>query len=333
MVLTGVLMIVAGLIPIALANREVVFPDFSRYTLISFTGAVLVAAGILWLFPAFFRNLLIIWLISIAVMTQFLNGAKAAHDTRILRDFWWQVAWRAPGIELNTTLIAYYPEVVIQEDYFVWGPANLLYFPASRNPEYIQPGLYASIPNELTVERVLTQEPQIYDRRRGIITYANPRNALILSQPSINSCLHIFDGEYPGISNIEPENIRAMAPFSEIDHVLTEVSPPPVPSIIFGSEPEHGWCYYYQKASLALQKKKWQEIISTYTIIQRLGLSPSDQTEWYPFLEGMVRTHQYKLAKDVIEYFNDSSSVCKFLLNLPELPKENYADLNDEICP
>jgi hypothetical protein len=76
-----------------------------------------------------------------------------------------------------------------------------------------------------------------------------------------------------------------MAPYSEIDHILPEAESHMPPSIVFGSEPPHGWCFYYEKASLARQREEWDRVIAIGKEAFGKGLEPKDLIEWMPFLQ------------------------------------------------
>jgi len=55
---------------------------------------------------------------------------------------------------------------------------------------------------------------------------------------------------------------------------------------IFGPEPARGWCYYFEKADLARQRRDWQEVVSLGEQALSENLRPRDVSEWMPFLEG-----------------------------------------------
>lgn len=125
----GFLSILGGLFPVILANRHVNFSDYSRYTLPALAGAMLVTVAWLALFKSqAARAAMIGILIASAVMTHYANSVVAVQEAAATRNFWWQVAWRIPGLQPGTTLVADYPNISIQEDYFIWGPrqSNLL---------------------------------------------------------------------------------------------------------------------------------------------------------------------------------------------------------------
>jgi hypothetical protein len=62
------------------------------------------------------------------------------------------------------------------------------------------------------------------------------------------------------------------------------VAPAP-PPYVFGEEPEHDWCFYFQQADLARQNGNWEEVIRIDKKINKLGISPGDPIEWTPFLQ------------------------------------------------
>ena len=118
----GLVTILGTLLPVILANRHIVFPDLSRYALAASVGVVILLTGIISQVAS--RPLqvtLVGFLVAVSVLTHYANAVRVADETAVIRDFWWQVAWRAPDIKSETTLVASYPGVGIQEDYFVWG--------------------------------------------------------------------------------------------------------------------------------------------------------------------------------------------------------------------
>jgi hypothetical protein len=289
--LLGVLATVGGLAPIAMVNREVWFPAFSRYALVSSLGVAILIPAILMQFKnQALQNIVAVALCLAAMLTHHANTVKHAQETALNRNFWWQVAWRVPHFQKNTTLVANNPGVATEEDYFVWGPASLIYYPERRKPTGIQPGLFAAILNQDTVTKILARERQEFDNRKNIITYKNYRNFVLLNQPSLNACVHIVNGLAPEYSSTDMDSIRAIAPYSELEHIQPDETPHTPPEIVFGPEPVHGWCYYYQKADLARQKGDWDEAIRIGDQASAQNLTPIDPIEWLPFLQAYAQT-------------------------------------------
>jgi hypothetical protein len=289
--LLGLVAAVVCVLPVTLVNRQVVFPVLSRYALASSIGASMTWIAVLYFSPQeLVRRVGSSLLILMAVMVQYGNGAQFAAETAVNQNFWWQVSWRIPQIDQGTTLIVNYPSGQGGEDYIAWGPATLIYYPQSQNSKYPQPGLYAELLIQDTVNKVISQRPNIdFTDRRSIRTYASYRNILILSQPQPDSCVQVIAGPQLELSSSEDPRVTLMAPYSQPQHIqLTGrfVTPPAIP---FGREPAHGWCYYYEKAAYARQSGDWQTVSSLGAQALQHGLAPADSIEWMPFLEAYAR--------------------------------------------
>lgn len=334
--LLGMLIVVAGLIPVVLANRSVAFPYFSRYTLISSAGVVVMVMAVVDSLPKhWLRQIVFFTLVLVSILTHFSNSVNAANENASMHDFWWQVAWRAPMLEQNSTLIAQYPLAPMQEDYFIWGPANLIYYPERLYDKDIQPGLYAALPTEETLQKVLTRGRQEYDKRRNIITYANYRNVLVMVQPRPDSCVRILGSELFDISSLDAEIFIQMAPFSEIERVLAGDGQSTPPYFVFGPEPEHGWCYYYQKASLARQYEDWQTVLALGNEARLKNLSPADEIEWLPFLQAEAILGEPERLAEVGTQMKDEfarKQACLALSSLNEISAEAKNTIQSVYC-
>jgi hypothetical protein len=282
----GSVSVLAGLVPIVLVNRSVDFIFFSRYTLAASCGAVILIVSIIYFLQNKpLRRVLIAVMVLAAALTHFANGQKAVQVTNAMREFWWQVSWRVPKLERNATLVANYAVGATEEDYFVWGPANLIYYPEGTRDEFVQPGVYAALLNRNTVIKTLLNEGQEYDNRRTIRTYKNYRKLLVLSQPTENSCIHVIDGQQPEYSLHESPLVQIIGPYSKLEFIRAEDPVTVPPQVVFGQEPEHGWCYFFQKASLARQQNDWNEVLQLESQTASLGLEPKDLIEWMPFIQ------------------------------------------------
>lgn len=338
MIWLGLAALVFGLAPVTLANREVWFPSFSRYTLAASLGAaILIAAWVSGLSkPSARWGILAIFILA-SVLTHYGNGLQYATQTQRTRDFWWQVAWRAPQFQTNTTLIANIASVSTEEDYFVWGPANFLYYPESQNDKLAQPSLYAAVLNKNTVQKVLTRERQEYDNRRGIVTYKNYRNILILSQPSPSSCVHVIDGLQPEFSTTESDSIRVIGSFSELEHVLADETPHTPPPLVFGPEPPRGWCFFYQSADLARQRGDWEAVIGWGKEAQALGFAPSDLIEWMPFLQAYAITDDADRLAELVPVISAEPyialQVCRNIGGLQGISDSVVEIIDSQYCP
>jgi len=333
--------ILAGLLPITMVNRHVVLPDYSRYTL-----AASVGVAVLWsvLLQNYSSRKLILFsaglLVGISIAVHYGNSVYAAAETESMRDFWWQVAWRAPGIKPGVTLVAEYPVGSIQEDYFIWGPANLIYYPEKQNVVPINIQLPAAVLTGDVVSRILFNGGGDTQLRRGNFVSHSYGDVLILAQASDNSCVRILNGNAPDLSATDQERIKLVAPHSNINAIQTGVDAPIPPAIIFGSEPAHGWCYYYQKADLARQLGNWDEVARLGDEAENLNLHPNDQIEWMPFVQAYAALDNLKEVKIISTRMNtDFSYKYEACRNLTAMTTQGYEfsaemqnQINDLFC-
>ena len=332
----GLGLLVFGLLPVILVGRTVDFKNFSRYTLIASAGAaVLWPLGLSYISNVKLQNIFFGILIVSASLTHYANGLMHARDTKAMRDFWWQVSWRIPQLEPGTTLVTYY-SVAAEEDYFTWGPANLIYYPESAHKDYVQPTIYAALLNDETVSKVLARTRQEYSNRRSIVVYPNYRNILILTQPTPDSCVHVMDFNQLELSAAEDARVATMAPYSEPEHILLGESFHTPPVIPFGDEPSYGWCYYYQKASYARQMGDWNEVVLLGEETHALGLFADDPIEWMPFLQAYAYFDNTARMEEIASFLTSDRLVaqqaCQTLTGMPLTP--STLEMADKLfCP
>lgn len=282
----GLAGILGGLLPVIFVNRHVILPDYSRYTLIASIGAVLLLAWVIEQIPARAVQIsLLSMFVAIAALTHYGNTLRYVNETAATRNFWWQAAWRAPDIKEGATLIASYPGSPLSEDYFVWGPANFIYYPEKQANNPVQIKLPSSVLTSNAVLEITTNGGTETPLRRGNYLERDFGNVLALIQSSANGCVRFINGEAPEISPYDDYRLMLIAPYSRLEHVITEGGSHTPPAQVFGEEPERGWCYYYQKADLARQRGEWEKIPDLLKEALDKGYYPEDGLEWMPFLQ------------------------------------------------
>lgn len=278
--------IVACLIPVILVNRHVTIPDYSRYALAPAVGVgILFSVIIERMNPGSLRAGLAAFLLGVSVLTHHGNAVRVADETEATRNFWWQVAWRAPDIKEGVTLIALYPGSSLSEDYFIWGPANFIYYPEKQSGNPLLIKLPAAVLDGNTVTQITTNGGVETPLRRGNYLERDFGNVLVMVQSSPNSCVRFINGASPELNSFDDGRIVMVAPYSKLDSVLTEGGIPDVPQDIFGSEPERGWCYHYQQADLARQRGDWESVTNLLDEALDKGYYPNDPLEWIPFMQ------------------------------------------------
>jgi len=292
----GLLGVILTLIPIALTGRDVQFQVYlDRYTYQSIAPAAFLLTGLIFSgVTTAWRPYVAAILAFLAVFTHSLNASAYAQNWNLQKQVWWQLSWRAPGLVEGTTLVVYMPPGYrYPEDFEIWAPASRIYFP--------EPGplkITAEVLNAETLPAMMAREVTGRDYR-GVLYQRNFKLAVIVSMPTENSCLHVLDGTKPELSPADDPLSVQVAGISRLDRIDTTSDAPTPPKIIFGNEPEHGWCYTYQQASLARQQGNWDAVAQIGDAGFGAGQVPVDLVEYAPFLEAYLHLNRLQDAENL----------------------------------
>jgi len=282
----GLISVIGGLLPVIVSNRQADFGGYSRYTLTGAEGGVIVLVVLLsYLKSMRVRMVLFSMLVGIAILTHYANSVNAANSSVSISNFWWQVFWRVPQFKDGTTLAVNYPQAGISEDYFIWGPASFIYSPEKQTAIPISVRLSGIVLTQDNVLRVIAAHGQATSVGRGNVSIQDFGNVTAIAQSTPEGCIRVIDGSNPELSSGDAQNIMLIASHSHINNVVLDKQAATPPSSIFGSEPQHGWCYYFEKAELARQQGNWQMVEKLGDEALNQGLYPSDRIEWMPFLQ------------------------------------------------
>ena len=336
-ILIGAFIAICAVFPVVLSGRDVDLSDaYKSYGLHPLAGVILLVSGILFMVRPNFRRLILIGLIGVSVSAQVLNADYWGKLWDYQRQTWWQLTWRAPDIKDETVLMVYMPDgYLMQQDYEMWGPVNLIY----RQVPATSPAIAAKVLNIDTAYDVLRRN--VHDNfDRDVPMHFDFNNLLLISYPTTSSCIHIIDGALPVYSEGESLLTQQVGSISRVDRIIPTGKAPIPPPQIFGTEPTRGWCYYYQKASLARQIGDWKEIVKLYNQANALNLDAVDKSEYFPFVEAFVNLGQTKEARALyVRSIKDRVKIrlpiCRSLgknLNYPPEFHYNYQGIADIVC-
>jgi len=339
--IVGILSCFVGVIPVVIANRYVDFGFYSHYSLpASLAGALFLAGLVAFISPGKMQLAFISLVVGTAALTHYTAAISVVREINIINSFWWQVYWRAPGIREGTTLIVDYPALGFDDQIDnVWGPANLLYYPDQGRQDIPVEYKLAALPlSGPELENVISKGEQRAGYRTHYFRY-NVDQIVVLSQPVEGACVRVLDGNIPILSSNDTSEIGMVAPFSRPDNLILN-SPDHPPSAVFGQEPDHGWCYYYEKLDLAVQGGNRESALSLANEALAAGLSPRDPVEWMPFLLTYVLDDDFetvtKIARDIKKDEALEKQVCSIFLEYyrgnPQLTQEMIDTVNFLLC-
>ena len=284
--LLGLLAVFAGGLPVWLIGRQVIEGGNSnRFSLAPMFGVViLVVCAIDWLGARpNRRNLVLALLLGFSIATQFQDVKKAALGWQAQRQFFWQLYWRAPGLKPGTLVLG-------RQDLVINNFAlNMLYNP-QLNPTRADYWYYQAYPADPKPGKI------VVNQLRNIHFQGSTSAILAVVYRPDFGCLKVLSPAVqnnPWLTEVEADYAAFSNPGSIENDPPLPVTPP---ADIFGSEPPHDWCYYYEKADLASQFKDWDQIAGLEAAARQAGLGPHYGTEFIPFIEGMANQGQWQAA-------------------------------------
>ena len=298
---------------LAKLDISLAFPA-NRFMISFMLGATLLLAGLLEFIPVRFRIFCAAVFIALAAGRHTLWADEFRRDWNTQKNLFWQMTWRAPALEPNTTVLlndrAFLspsatgnlpPEDLRVFNYYadnslaaalnwIYDPDNhsdqvnyVLFYPASR--------IGGSLP---AFEKNL---PINYDFLAG--TFEGNTSQVVAFYFAPPGCLRLLDPEIDFENRFMPDEtlMREAATLSSSAWILPgKTATPPT---VYGSEPPRGWCYYFERADLARQMKDWEEVVRIAGIAFELDDHPNDPVERFVFIEGYAHAGDWARAQEL----------------------------------
>ena len=311
-VLFGLIGILIGRIPSWAAGLPLTLQSIDdRFMVSMMIGGGLFIAGLLDLLfgKSRWKIYPVAFVLALGIGQQVYTANDFRRDWTRQQDIFWQMTWRIPQLEPGTVLLTHELPLNYETDMGLTAPLNWIYA-----PDYTRGALpYALLYTRTRLDRpslpALAPDTEIDFNFRTVDFHGSTSQAVtILVTP--NACLRVLDSVYTGGDTYErqPRYLRDAIPLSDTTLILAEAEPPEMPVSLFGKEPPHAWCYYFEKAELARQIGDWQTVVNLGNKARAQGFSPGDALEWLPFIEGYVITGDYQSAREIstLAYQDDS---------------------------
>lgn len=314
-VLLGIYSLLIAGWPIWATNLKIdLFFPWDRFTLMMMLGACLLAVGVVFRITRnrLANTIILGLLIGLSVGLHFQTGLDYMREWNFQKTFFWQLVWRAPGIQPGTALLTSKLPFQFTTDNSLTAPLNWTYAPEnySRQMPYGFLNIDARLGKTL---RNLELNTPIHQPYRATDFYGSTSKA-ILFYYSPEICLKIIDPEadrfWPYKPGYVPEAIQLSDPSLIIPN---PVSPAYPPEQIFGMEPLHDWCYYFEKAELARQQKKWGEVAANADKALKLSqtFNKKNVSELITFIEGYAHTGKWEDAANLTFTADKNSDIIR----------------------
>jgi hypothetical protein len=286
--LIGVLGILLGGLPVWITDRQIIVGLWSdRFILAPMFGGVILLVWLVdWLGGSHTRQTAFLSvLLGLAIATQIRTVNRYNLYWDIQREYYWQLKWRAPALEPGTAVIGPEMPFSLVGDYSISFALNALYGGQldSTNVAYwfIDGGRYRG---SAVLADFKPDLPIKYDIR-NVLFEGSTNDSIVVTYNNARGCLRVLDPIYQGVqpmSNVDLE----MFDIAQTDAILDSDNAPAVPQDIFGREPAHTWCYYYQKADLARQYQDWSGVVALGNEAAGQGYQARNGGELLPFIQG-----------------------------------------------
>jgi hypothetical protein len=320
-------------IPFWVANLrpEIHFPN-DRIFIPFMLGSSALAFLLVWLSrkKLIIFSLLFSLIFSLSLSYQVYQANNYRTEWDYLKQFFQQISWRIPSLEENTILVTDELPLRYYSDNSLTAAFNWVYSKESENYQlpyminYTKARLGKSLPS-------LKPGTKIASNYRTF-SFQGSTDQLILFYHTPPGCVHLADPDLDLYNPLISKEIRPAAALSRLDLIKNNE----IKNSVFyvKNNPDSSWCFYYQKASLAVQNQDWEKAAKLGDIAFSLKDYPNDASERLPFIEAYAMSGEWEkaiaLSNQTIQISNlYKPMVCK----LWERIDQNAKDEPNSIIP
>jgi hypothetical protein len=254
-------------------------------------------------------------LVALAVGLQFNNGYLWREDWKLQKSFFWQMAWRIPGLERGSILLSSDTPFDYSSDNSLTFPLNLIYAPGNHSTEIEYAYYFVSVRLGNELEALKSGLPIHQDYLAA--TFDSSSDQIVTVHFSPPGCFRVLDPLYdrdlplaPATGEVADRWLEAGVPV--LPRTAADALALSNPALIqpgqsgmlempalLGPEPSHQWCYYFEKADLARQEEDWEQVVEIGDQVFSIPYYPDDFSEYLPFIEAYARTGHWEDARDL----------------------------------
>lgn len=301
-VLLGTLGILLGGLPVWSTNRQIIVGLWSdRFSIAPMFGAALLVVALIEIFgyKKLQKAILIGIIFALATASQIRTTNKYRLNWDIQRDYYWQLYWRVPQLEPDTAVLGTKMPFGLIADYSVSYALNSIYSPGLQSTR-VPFWFFSAMRSRGTEVPDFKDDLPVKYTLRNVIFEGTTTNSIVVHYKAGQACVRVLTPD-DRLSPLMTVDEQELATISHLERIKPKPSPAITPEGIFGPEPEHGWCYFYQKADLARQVGDWETAAALGDEAQAQGLAPATGMEWVPFMEGYANSGEWQKALQINE--------------------------------
>ena len=270
----------------------------SRFTLPFMFGVALIFAGVISLIPwERIQVVLLVAIVSMAAGRQYLTAHDYLQDWATYKDFFWQMTWRAPSIQSDTLLLMNEDGFDYYADNSLSAALNWVYAPDNHGERVEYVLFYPTNRFGNSLPDIGPDLPIYFDYLAGEFNGNTSQTLSFYYDPP--KCLRLLDPDIERVNYLLPENsLMRYAARLTVTELIREEPRAKIPDV-YGTEPEHEYCYYYQKADLARQFGRWNEVVEFSDMALSFNNHPYEPAEQLVFIEGYAHDGQWRRAVEM----------------------------------
>jgi hypothetical protein len=320
-ILIGIYALFIAGIPFWPTNLRIdLFFPWDRFTLPMMFGASLLLVGVIdavvgaGLRPAPTRPtpawrpwlgiLLVALVAGLAAGMHYQNALDFRKDWLAQRDFFWQLSWRAPALQPGTIILTSEMPFPYDWDNSLTTTINWTYAPNFDQDSL--PYLLYNAESRLSSGLPNLEKDMQIDKFLRVVPFKGSTSQMVLVfyRPP-GRCVKVIDPQIDQNLPDKPRFFREIYTLSRPELILPDASPPAAPpGHLFGPEPAHDWCYFYEKADLARQQGDWKQVVTlgdqAFKHRDREFFRRS-APELLPFIEGYAHAGQWERASELTQ--------------------------------
>jgi len=279
------------------------------------------------------RTFVLTLTIALGLGFQFLTVNLYRLETESLKIYYWQMQWRIPSMQTGIHFVSNPPPFNMEGENSLSAGINWIY---GRNEAKKQIDYYLYFnPQRIPMELGDLVKGKPIQIGHQIGDFSGDQLHLLAYYYLPPGCLKVLDPSQKESTMNIPPFVSEAAIQSEPELISPEISSINRERLyqLFGKEPDHSWCFYYEQAELARQFENWTEVSTLYTQVVDQKLVPAIAEEWLPFIEGLANMQDWQKAVDLSRTLTANSKgsqplVCNLWSRILKEVKPVDSDIN-----
>jgi hypothetical protein len=278
----------------------------SRFALSFTIGVSLLFGGLISFIPwERVQVIFFVALISLAAGKQYLTSQDYIQDWQTQKDLFWQMTWRAPAIKPDTLILLNEGGLKYYADNSLSAALNWIYAPEnhSRHIDYVL--FYPTTRLKTGLPKIAPNIPVQFDYIIGDFNGNTSQTIAMYYAPP--GCLRILDSEVEHLNRMIPEtSLMRFATTISDPSLITNETQAQMPRM-YGPEPAHDFCYYFEKADLARQLGDWNTVVKLGETALSMQGHPFNPAEQFVFIEGYAHKAEWSKAVELSQKAYESN--------------------------